>query len=94
MKKEVKRTTKFIVCMSALFCCLFFAGTVSKASQVQPTVTPSPRRVPLTRVLLRSGIYTYQVTNEKEKRLPSDTLRQWEKNWRYHPILMDIGWKR
>ena len=21
MKKEVKRTTKFIVCMSALFCC-------------------------------------------------------------------------
>lgn len=68
MKKEVKRTTKFIVCMSALFCCLFFAGTVSKASQVQPTVTPSPRRVPLTRVLLRSGIYTYQVTNEKEKK--------------------------
>lgn len=60
---------KFIVCMSAIFCCLLFAGTVSKASQVQPTVTPGPDQVLLTPKLVKSGIYTYQVTNEKEKKI-------------------------
>lgn len=61
---------KFIVCMSALFCCLFLAGTVSKASQVQPTPTPVPQwgeKLEKPK-LVRSGIYTYQVTNEKEKK--------------------------
>ena len=62
---------KFIVCMSAIFCCLLFAGTVSKASQVQPTPTPVPQwgeelEKPK---LARSGNYTYQVINEKEKKI-------------------------
>ena len=69
MNRNRKRI--FIVCMSAIFCGLLFAGTVSKASQVQPTPTPVPQwgeelEKPK---LVKSGIYTYQVTNEKEKKI-------------------------
>lgn len=61
---------KFIACMSALFCCLFFATPGSKASQVQPMATPMPYdRLSEKPKQIKSGIYTYEVMDEQAKKI-------------------------
>lgn len=64
--------TKSILCFITMLYCLVFTGTVSEASEFAITPTPMPGQQQeeyKTPEKIKSGIYTYEIMDEKEKKV-------------------------